>query len=32
VSPPIFETLAFLGKERTLRRVEQCLEKTAGAN
>jgi glutamyl-tRNA synthetase len=26
VSPPIFETLVFLGKERTLRRIERCLE------
>lgn len=25
VSPPIFDTLEFLGKERTLRRIEQCL-------
>jgi glutamyl/glutaminyl-tRNA synthetase len=25
ISPPIFETLAFLGKERTLRRVDRCL-------
>jgi glutamyl/glutaminyl-tRNA synthetase len=27
VSPPIFETLAFLGKERTLRRIDGCLSK-----
>jgi glutamyl/glutaminyl-tRNA synthetase len=26
VSPPIFETLAFLGRERSLRRVGRCLE------
>jgi glutamyl-tRNA synthetase len=26
VSPPIFETLAFLGRERTLWRVGRCLE------
>jgi glutamyl/glutaminyl-tRNA synthetase len=26
VSPPIFETLAFLGKERSLRRIERCIE------
>jgi glutamyl-tRNA synthetase len=26
VSPPIFDTLAFLGKERTLKRVNRCLE------
>jgi glutamyl/glutaminyl-tRNA synthetase len=26
VSPPIFETLAFLGRERTLRRIGRCLE------
>lgn len=25
VSPPIFDTLAFLGRERTLRRVDRCL-------
>jgi glutamyl-tRNA synthetase len=25
VSPPIFDTLAFLGKERTLRRMDRCL-------
>jgi glutamyl-tRNA synthetase len=25
VSPPIFETLAFLGKERSLRRVDKCI-------
>ena len=25
VSPPIFDTLAFLGKERTLRRIDRCL-------
>jgi len=28
VSPPIFETLMFLGKERTLRRIKRCLEKS----
>jgi glutamyl/glutaminyl-tRNA synthetase len=26
VSPPIFETLAFLGRERTLRRIERCIK------
>jgi glutamyl-tRNA synthetase len=26
VSPPIFETLAFLGKERSLRRIGRCIE------
>jgi glutamyl/glutaminyl-tRNA synthetase len=26
VSPPIFETLAFLGRERSLRRIERCIE------
>ncbi|MGA2441545.1 MAG: glutamate--tRNA ligase family protein, partial [Tepidisphaeraceae bacterium] len=26
VSPPIFETLVFLGKEKTLRRIERCLK------
>ncbi len=26
VSPPIFETLAFLGRERALRRIERCIE------
>ncbi len=26
VSPPIFETLVFLGRERTMRRVARCLE------
>jgi glutamyl-tRNA synthetase len=25
VSPPIFESLAFLGKERSLRRIDRCL-------
>ncbi len=30
VSPPIFDTLAFLGKDQTLRRFEQCLA-TVGA-
>jgi glutamyl-tRNA synthetase len=25
VSPPIFDTLAFLGKERTLWRIDRCL-------
>jgi glutamyl-tRNA synthetase len=30
VSPPIFETLAFLGKERTVRRVEGCLRVVGG--
>ena len=25
VSPPIFETLVFLGKERSLRRIDRCL-------
>jgi glutamyl/glutaminyl-tRNA synthetase len=29
VSPPIFETVAFLGKERTLARIDRCLS-TAG--
>jgi glutamyl/glutaminyl-tRNA synthetase len=28
VSPPIFETLAFLGRERTLRRISRCLDKS----
>jgi glutamyl-tRNA synthetase len=26
VSPPIFETLVFLGKEKALRRIDRCLE------
>jgi len=26
ISPPIFETLEFLGKERTLARIERCLQ------
>jgi glutamyl-tRNA synthetase len=26
VSPPIFESLEFLGRERTLRRIERCLQ------
>jgi glutamyl-tRNA synthetase len=26
VSPPIFETLTFLGKETTLRRITRCLK------
>jgi glutamyl-tRNA synthetase len=25
ISPPIFHTLEFLGRERTLRRIERCL-------
>ena len=25
ISPPIFESLEFLGRERTLARVERCL-------
>jgi glutamyl/glutaminyl-tRNA synthetase len=25
ISPPIFETLAFLGKERSVRRIDQCI-------
>jgi glutamyl-tRNA synthetase len=29
VSPPIFESLEFLGKDRTLTRVERCLSVTA---
>ena len=29
ISPPIFDTLAILGKERTLRRVDRALEKLA---
>ncbi|HZL36838.1 MAG TPA: glutamate--tRNA ligase [Tepidisphaeraceae bacterium] len=29
VSPPIFETLEFLGKTRTLARIERCLEECA---
>ncbi len=29
VSPPIFETLAFLGKDRTLKRIDRCLKVTA---
>src|SRR5207237_1816489 len=28
VSPPLFETIALLGKERTLRRIDAALEKT----
>jgi len=31
VSPPIFETLVFLGKEKTLRRIERCLKIVAPA-
>jgi len=27
VSPPLFETIALLGKERTLRRIDAALEK-----
>jgi len=26
VSPPIFETVEYLGRERTLRRMGRCLE------
>jgi glutamyl-tRNA synthetase len=29
VSPPIFESLAFLGKDRTMTRLERCLSITA---
>jgi glutamyl-tRNA synthetase len=29
VSPPIFETLEFLGRDRTMTRVERCLAVTA---
>jgi glutamyl/glutaminyl-tRNA synthetase len=29
ISPPIFETLEFLGKERTLARIERCLALTS---
>jgi glutamyl-tRNA synthetase len=28
ISPPIFETLAFLGRERTLHRISRCLDKS----
>ena len=31
VSPPIFESLEFLGRERTLTRVERCLAAARGA-
>jgi glutamyl-tRNA synthetase len=27
ISPPIFESLAFLGRQRTLARIDRCLEK-----
>jgi hypothetical protein len=27
VSPPLFETIVLLGKERTLRRIDTALEK-----
>jgi glutamyl-tRNA synthetase len=27
VSPPLFETIALLGKEKTLRRIDAALEK-----
>jgi glutamyl-tRNA synthetase len=30
VSPPIFESLEFLGKERTLARIKRCLEIVSG--
>lgn len=30
ISPPIFESLEFLGKERTLARIKRCLEITSG--
>ncbi len=29
ISPPIFETLAFLGKDRSLQRISRCLETAA---
>ncbi len=32
VSPPIFETLALLGQERTLRRIDRCLAQFAGGS
>ena len=28
ISPPIFETLAFLGRDRTLARIDRCIEAT----
>jgi glutamyl/glutaminyl-tRNA synthetase len=28
ISPPIFQSLEFLGKERTLSRIDRCLERT----
>jgi glutamyl-tRNA synthetase len=28
VSPPLFETIALLGKERTLRRIDAALERS----
>jgi glutamyl/glutaminyl-tRNA synthetase len=30
VSPPIFQSLEFLGKERTLRRIDRCLASVSG--
>jgi glutamyl/glutaminyl-tRNA synthetase len=30
ISPPIFDSLEFLGKERTLARIKRCLEITSG--
>ncbi len=30
VSPPIFQSLEFLGKERTMRRIDRCLESNKG--
>jgi glutamyl-tRNA synthetase len=30
ISPPIFESLDFLGKDRTLARIKRCLEITSG--
>jgi glutamyl-tRNA synthetase len=30
ISPPIFQSLEFLGRERTLRRIDRCLEANKG--
>jgi len=30
ISPPIFQSLEFLGKERTMRRIDRCLESNKG--